>query len=44
MNNKSINETYNAYIGHLRSELKALAKKIETKVYVYGFLKYFWYC
>ena len=39
MNNKSNDETYNALIGNLRAELKVLAKKIEPKVYEYGFLK-----
>jgi hypothetical protein len=39
MNNKSDDETYNELIGNLRSALKVLAKKIEPKVYDYGFLK-----
>jgi hypothetical protein len=39
MNNKSDDETYNALIADLRSALKVLAKKIEPKVYQYGFLK-----
>jgi len=39
MNNKSNDETYNALIADLRSALKALAAKIEPKVYDYGFLK-----
>ena len=39
MNSTSVDETYNELIGNLRSELKTLAKKIETKVYEYGFLK-----
>ena len=39
MNNKSADETYNEIIGNLRSELKTLAKKIEPKVYEYGFLR-----
>jgi len=39
MNNKSNDETYNELIGNLRAELKALAKKIEPKVYAYGFLR-----
>jgi len=39
MNNKSSDETYNELIGNLRSELKTLAKKIEPKVYEYGFLR-----
>ena len=39
MNNKSDNETYNALIGNLRTALKTLAKKIEPKVFEYGFLR-----
>ena len=39
MNNKSTDETYNALIAELRTALKALATKIEPKVYEYGFLK-----
>jgi len=39
MNNKSDDEKYNELIENLRSELKNLAKKIEPKVYEYGFLK-----
>jgi hypothetical protein len=39
MNSKSDDETYNELIGHLRSELRILAMKIEPKVYAYGFLK-----
>ena len=39
MNNKSNDETYNELIANLRTSLKALAKKIEPKVYEYGFLK-----
>ncbi len=39
MNSKSTNEDYNALIGTLRQALKVLAKKIEPKVYDYGFLK-----
>ena len=39
MNNKSDDETYNELIHNLRAELKTLAKKIEPKVYEYGFLK-----
>jgi len=39
MNNKSADETYNDLIGNLRTTLKPLAKKIEPKVYAYGFLK-----
>ncbi|MDR2554762.1 MAG: hypothetical protein LBC64_04970 [Fibromonadaceae bacterium] len=39
MNNKSDDEQYNELIGDLREKLKILAKKIEPKVYEYGFLK-----
>ena len=39
MNNSSTDEHYNELIGSLRSALKILAKKIEPKVYEYGFLK-----
>ena len=39
MNNKSEDEKYNELIENLRSALKMLAKKIEPKVYEYGFLK-----
>lgn len=39
MNNKSLDEKYNGLISNLRTNLKALAKKIEPKVYEYGFLK-----
>jgi 16S rRNA G966 N2-methylase RsmD len=39
MNNKSNDEEYNRLIGTLRDNLKILAKKIEPKVYEYGFLK-----
>lgn len=39
MNNKSSDETYMNLIGNLRDQLKLLAKKIEPKVYEYGFLK-----
>jgi len=38
MNNTSNDETYNELINNLRLELKSLAKKIEPKVYEYGFL------
>jgi hypothetical protein len=38
MNNKSNDEKYNELIGNLREKLKILAKKIEPKVYEYGFL------
>ena len=39
MNSKSQNETYMILIKTLRESLKILAKKIEPKVYEYGFLK-----
>jgi hypothetical protein len=39
MNSKSDNEAYNKLIANLRSALKILAKKIEPKVYEYGFLR-----
>ena len=39
MNNKSRDEKYNELIGNLRLELKALAMKIEPKIFEYGFLK-----
>jgi hypothetical protein len=38
MKTKSTNEKYNELIGILREKLKVLAKKIEPKVYEYGFL------
>ncbi|MDR0524503.1 MAG: hypothetical protein LBG90_01350, partial [Spirochaetaceae bacterium] len=39
MNVKSADEDYTALLKALRDALKALAKKIEPKVYAYGFLK-----
>lgn len=39
MNSKSNDETYMRLIKNLREQLKTLAKKIEPKVYEYGFLK-----
>jgi hypothetical protein len=39
MNNKSSDERYNELITALRTALKSLARKIEPKVYEYGFLK-----
>jgi hypothetical protein len=39
MNNSSEDETYMNLIGDLRKKLSLLAKKIEPKVYEYGFLK-----
>jgi hypothetical protein len=38
MNTKSADAKYNELIGILRENLKILAKKIEPKVYEYGFL------
>ena len=39
MNNSSTDKGYNERIASLRTNLKILAKKIEPKVYEYGFLK-----
>jgi hypothetical protein len=39
MKTKSDDETYNRLIGTLREKLGALTKKIQPKVYEYGFLK-----
>ncbi|MDR0685668.1 MAG: hypothetical protein LBF83_11160, partial [Spirochaetaceae bacterium] len=39
MNTKSDDETYNALIKALRENQKILAKRIEPKIYKYGFLK-----
>ena len=39
MNNGSNDEKYMELIGDLRNKMKLLAKKIESKVYEYGFLK-----
>jgi hypothetical protein len=39
MKNKSDDATYMKLIGELRDKLKILAKKIEPKVYEYGFLR-----
>jgi hypothetical protein len=39
MNTKSADETYNALIKTLREKQKTLAKKLEPKIYEYGFLK-----
>ena len=39
MNNGSHDEKYMELIGNLRNKMKLLAKKIELKVYEYGFLK-----
>ena len=38
MNNKSIDEEYNKLIKDLRDKMDTLAKKIELKIYEYGFL------
>ena len=39
MNNDSTDEQYNQLNGDLKLKTKALAKKIEPKIYEYGFLK-----
>jgi hypothetical protein len=39
MNTKSDDETYNSLVKTLREKHKLLAKKIEPKIYIYGFLK-----
>ena len=39
MNNSSDDEIYKELISDLRDNLKLLAKKIEPKIYKYGFLK-----
>lgn len=39
MNAKSDDETYTELIANLREKMKLLAKRIEPKVYEYGFLK-----
>jgi len=39
MNAKSEDEEYTELLGNLREAMKALAKKIEPKVYEYGFLR-----
>ena len=39
MNNESSDEKYTALINDLRKAMKALARRIEPKVYEYGFLK-----
>ena len=39
MNSKSDDETYTKLIDKLRDSLKVLAKKIEPKIYEYGFLR-----
>jgi hypothetical protein len=39
MNNKSEDETYMKLINELREKLRQIEKKIEPKIYEYGFLK-----
>jgi hypothetical protein len=39
MNSKSNDERYNELIARLREHLRTLARKIEPKIYEYGFLK-----
>lgn len=39
MNNKSNDETYMKLVNELRAKLKQIEKKIEPKIYEYGFLK-----
>jgi len=39
MNSESIDEKYTELIGNLRTAMKSLARRIEPKVYEYGFLK-----
>jgi len=39
MNNTSNDEKYNELFKTLQAKMKILAKKIEPKVYEYGFLK-----
>lgn len=39
MNSESPDATYTALLANLRAAMKALAKRIEPKVYEYGFLK-----
>lgn len=39
MKTDSPDDTYNALIETLRNRVAALARKIEPKVYAYGFLK-----
>ncbi len=39
MNNKSVDETYMKMIDELREKLRQIEKKIEPKIYEYGFLK-----
>ena len=40
MNSESPDATYTALLANLRAAMKALAKRIEPKVYEYGFLKH----
>jgi hypothetical protein len=39
MNNKSTDKEYNRLIWTFCDKIKVLAKKIEPKIYEYGFLK-----
>ena len=39
MNSESTDEKYTELIGNLRTAMKSLARRIEPKVYEYGFLK-----
>lgn len=39
MKNKSMDEEYNKLIKDLRAKMNVLAKKIEPKIYEYGFLR-----
>ena len=39
MNSDSTDEKYTELIGNLRTAMKSLARRIEPKVYEYGFLK-----
>ena len=39
MNSDSSDATYTARLTNLRAAMKNLAKRIEPKVYAYGFLK-----
>ena len=39
MNVNSEDEKYSELIGNLREKMKILAKKIEPKIYEYGFLR-----
>ena len=39
MNTESKDKLYMAHVNNLRQKIKELAKRIEPKVYEYGFLK-----